>query len=125
MHNVGKNSKKRGSEGTSAPPAKRGRPTKTDNPVLQRYPPLEISTDDGTAAEALCKELEKEKPRKDVLRLSKDTFTERRQYILSTQTSVAEIIARYKALSLPYMVGFIALNDELEVTKVYIVTYVD
>lgn len=120
MHNVGKNSKKRGSEGTSAPPAKRGRPAKTDNPVLQRYPPLEVSTDDGKAAEALGKELEKEKPRKDVvLRLSKDTFTERRQYILSTQTSVAEIIARYKALSLPYMVSFILLSDELEVTKVF------
>ena len=36
MYNVAKISKKRGSEGTLAPPAKRGWPAKADNPVLQR-----------------------------------------------------------------------------------------
>ena len=111
MYNVTKISKKRGSEGTSAPPAKRGRPPKANNPVLQRYPPLEISSDDSGAAEALSKELEKDKPRRDVvLRCAKDTFTERRQYILTTETSVADIIARYKALSLPYVVSVFYYN---------------
>lgn len=79
--------------------------------MLQRYPPLQIgNTDDGEAAEALCKELEKDKPRRDVvLPLFKETFPERRQYILSTQSSVAEITTRYKALSLPYAVSFVTL----------------
>ena len=106
MHNVARKSKKHGSENTSAPPAKRGRPAKSDNPVLERYPPLEISdVDDGQAADALNRELEKDKPRKDVLRCAKNLFTERRQYILSTQASVADIVSRYKALSLPYVVS--------------------
>ena len=107
MHNVAKKSKKHGSEGTSAPPAKHGRPAKSDNLVLERYPPLEISdVDDRQAADALNKELEKDKPRKDVvLQCAKNSFTERRQYILSTQASVADIISRYKALSLPYVVS--------------------
>lgn len=71
---------------------------------------MEISSDDSGAAEALSKELEKDKPRRDVvLRCAKDTFTERRQYILTTETSVADI-ACYKALSLPYVVSVFYYN---------------
>ena len=47
--------------------------------------------------------------RKDVLPLFKQTFPDRRQYILSTQTSVADIVMQYKGLSLPYAVSCEAL----------------
>lgn len=109
VHNVAKSSKKRSCESTSTPPAKRGRPPKFEDPMLQRYPPVQLSdtcTDDGNATEALSRELEKDKPRKDVvLPLLKETFAQRRHYILSTQTSVADITAQYKALLLPYAVS--------------------
>ena len=105
---MAKSSKKRGYVSTSASPAKRGR-HKLMNPMLQRYPPVQEGSscaDDGDVEEALSKELEKDKPRRDiVLTLSKKTFVQRRQYILSTQTSVADITAQYKALLLPYAVS--------------------
>ena len=55
---------------------------------------------------ALQKELEKEKPRKDVvLPLLKETFPERRHFVLSTQVSVVELTERYKSFLLPYAVS--------------------
>lgn len=55
---------------------------------------------------ALQIELEKNKPRKDVvLPLLKETFPERRHFVLSTQVSVAELTERYKSFLLPYAVS--------------------
>ena len=67
---MAKSSKKRSCESTSTPPAKRGRPPKFEDPMLQRYPPVQIGdacTDDGNAAEALSRELKKDKPRRDIV----------------------------------------------------------
>ena len=78
-----------------------------ENPILQRYPPLQPSVDiDEDRIKALQTELGKEKPRKDiVLPLLKETFPERRQFVLSTQVSVAELTERYKSFLLPYAVS--------------------
>ena len=105
VHNVAKAGKKRASQ-SSAPSAKRGRP-KQENPIFQRYPAVEFGQHaDENQVQALQKELEKEKPRKDVvLPLLKQTFPERRQYILSTHASVVELTERYRALILPYAVS--------------------
>lgn len=74
------------------------------NPIL-RYPPVQAGENTSDDAEALQKELEKEKPRKDVvLPLFKRTFPERRQYILTTSDPVSEVTSKYKALLLPYAV---------------------
>ena len=83
------------------------RPPSSDSSILQRYPPIQTcGTDDGKSAEALKKELEKDKPRRDtVLPLMKETFAERRQYILSTETAVINIGKQYPGLLLPYAVS--------------------
>ena len=89
----------------SAPPPKRGRP-KADNPLMNRYPPLEFcdDTDQSVDEQALGKELEKEKPRKNVVtQLLKQTFSSRRRYILTNSSaSVMETCNKYQALLLPY-----------------------
>ena len=77
-----------------------------ENPILQRYPPLQPSVDiDEDRINALQTELGKEKPRKDILLLLKETFPERRQFVLSMQVSVAELTERYKSFLLPYAVS--------------------
>ena len=61
---------------------------------------------------ALKKEMEKEKPRKDViLSLLHQTFQIRRDEILSdrNEVSVSSILSSYKALSLPYAVSKLQL----------------
>ena len=106
VHNVAKAGRKR-STTSAVPPAKRGRP-KSDNPILKRYPPLRMTEEiDENDVQALQVELAKDKPRKDVvLPLIKNTFAERRQYVLSTQVSIADVTERYKSFLLPYAVGY-------------------
>lgn len=106
VHNVAKAGRKRSTTST-LPPAKRGRP-KSDNPILKRYPPLRMTEEvDENDVQALQVELAKDKPRKDVvLPLIKNTFAERRQYVLSTQVSIADVTERYKSFLLPYAVGY-------------------
>jgi hypothetical protein len=61
---------------------------------------------DEDKIKALQIELGKKKPRKDiVLPLLKETFPERRQFVLTTQVSVAELTERYKSFLLPYAVS--------------------
>ena len=116
VHNIrSTSSRKRAStddiEGT---PTKRGRPKGSS--LLNRYPPVPDSDNDTVSNErnliALKKEMEKEKPRKDViLSLLHQTFQIRRDEILSdrNEVSVSSILSSYKALSLPYAVSKLQL----------------
>ena len=91
------------------PPAKRGRIKVAC--VLARYPPIAYDSNDEIAnsrnLEALKKEMERGKPRKEfVLSPMKETFTSCREVILSdTTTSVATILEKQDALSLPFAVS--------------------
>lgn len=79
----------------------------------ERYPPLQVSTDEISHSknmDALEKEMSKEKPRKEaVLRLMRDTYPLRRQYILSKSSSsgvtFSTILEQQPALTLPYAVS--------------------
>ena len=103
------NTRKRQVSEDETPPAKRGRPKVAC--VLARYPPITYDGNDEIAnsrnLEALKKEMERGKPRKEfVLSLMKETFTSRREVILSdTTTSVATILEKQGALSLPFVVS--------------------
>lgn len=85
-------------------PAKRGRP-KSD-PSLARYPPLVQADEDTVAEEALKLEVQKERPRKEIIvPLMKKTFPSRRHYILTCAKSVHEILEMHKELKLPFAVS--------------------
>lgn len=108
-HNVAKSGKRPSSEPSASTP-KRGRPTAA-SPILQRYPPLPCADevqDSDQEEQALKKELEKEKPRKDVVvQLLRATFQSRRRYILTKSASetVLELTSTFKALAQPYVVS--------------------
>ena len=80
---------------------------KNENPIMKRYPPVQVADNvDEDDIKALQLELAKDKPRKDVvLPLFKKTFPERRQYVLLTQMSVADLTERYRGFLLPYAVS--------------------
>ena len=105
VHNVAKAGQKRSSEQSSA--VNHGRPKHEDH-ILARYPPMQYVADDvdEDKLKALQVELERVKPRRDIIvLLYKDTFTERRQFVLSAQViSVDDLIKRYKGFTLPYVV---------------------
>ena len=84
-------------------------PTKKKRKGLDRYPPVANPSDEATYnrhASAMEKELEKVKPRKEVLlELMKATFPQRRRQILSDEyCSVKEVMETYPALSYPDIV---------------------
>ena len=99
---------KRPLDDAETPKAKRGRPKVSQ--VLTRYPPRNDTCDDDTALERskqfIAKELEKERPRKDVvLTLARQTYMDRWAAILSEcDTSASQFIEDFKELKKPYVV---------------------
>jgi len=93
------------------PPAKRGRPKLQC--VLARYPPIQHADDSNDEVansrnlDALRKEMERDKPRKEfVLSLMRQTFITRREDILAdTNASVSTILEKQSALLLPFAVS--------------------
>ena len=97
-------------------PVKRGRPKGLS--LLNRYPPLPEGVSDDASNQrnitALQKEMEKEKPRKDVvLSLLNQTFATCREEIVSNSgdVTVTSILSTYKALTLPYAVCVCAVYN--------------
>lgn len=90
------------------PQAKRGRPKV--HGVLACYPPVDTEFDEVAHLhnmQALDKELERANSRKDaILPLMRETFSGRRQHILSedSEVSYTSTIRDYPALALPYVV---------------------
>ena len=112
VHNVRSASarKRPSAENEGCTPHKKGRPKAS--PTLSRYPPLaDMGNDEVSNArnlQMLCREMERDKPRRDtVLSLMRQTFTSRREYVLSESSdiSVAAILQLHQALSLPYVVS--------------------
>ena len=111
VYNVEKKRKRHSSGGADEPPPKkRGRPRKNDD-LHTRYPTVqEESLDEVTernTTDAIEKELEKEKPRKDTLMpLMKSLFSSRRNYILHEADSVNSTLLKFPALKMPIIVCF-------------------
>ena len=113
VHNVAKTGKRSCSDPTTSA-SKRGRPK--DAPLMQRYPPLPCVDDEihenEKEEQALKKELQKEKPRKEVIiQLMRATFQCRRCYILTKSSSetVLHVSSNFKALTIPYVVSMTCL----------------
>ena len=87
-------------------PAKRGRPKKAQALLEDRYPALTAAdpTSDSsyeTNMQALSIEVEQSNPRKEIyLPLMKETFLQRREFVLTAARSVSEVISAYPALRL-------------------------
>ena len=108
VYNVEKTRKRKASDsvsGNSDQERKRGRPKKS-TALGSRYPAMrQVEEPDTDGEQALKKEMEQEKPRKDVvLSLMKNTFYFRRQYILHKDDSVRAKLEKYPALRMPYVV---------------------
>ena len=107
VHNL-KSWTKRPSDGEDTPKSKRGRPKVS--PMLTRYPPIRDLGDDDVSVERnveqLKKELEKCKPRKEiVLTLARHTYCACRAVILSeNDVSVHGLVLQFKELTKPYVV---------------------
>ncbi len=82
-------------------PRKRGRPKRVIT-LTSRYPPLQPHGSDPVQEQhiqTIVKEMDKEKPRKDVLLpLMKSTFYVRRQHILDSEESVFVKLELFPAL---------------------------
>lgn len=109
VNNVEKTRKRVGDTLDETPSRKRGRPKRVIS-LETRYPSIRPQGDETIQQEhlqALSKELEKDKPRKDILLpLMKSTFYERRKYILSSDESVLAKLEKYPALRMPPLVCF-------------------
>lgn len=86
---------------------------------MDRYPPITHLSDEATHhrnTAALEKELEKAKPRKEVLlELMKATFSRRREQILSGENLfVKEMMENYSAFSYPDIVSTCIIMSLLE-----------
>ena len=83
-------------------PRKRGRPKKSVICLEDRYPAINYSAvdqDEKLASDSLRKEMQNQKPRRQVfLPLMKTTFALRRHYILHDATTVLNILSDYPAL---------------------------
>lgn len=89
---------------------KRGRPKKVIN-LASRYPSIQPHGNDTAQqqihTQAILKEMDKEKPRKDILLpLMKHA---RRQYILESEDSVLTKLEKFPALKMPSLVGCMLL----------------
>lgn len=98
----------------SSPKAKRGRPKVSH--VLARYPPLRDTEDDEITfvrnINLIEKELDKERPRKEVLlSLVRQTYGARRQQILSEseETTATALLQEFPVLKKIYIVR--CIND--------------
>ena len=103
VYNVEKGCRKRASDAST-------QSTRKKRKGLDRYPPVTHLSDEATYhrnAAALDKELEKVKPRKEILlELMRVTFPQRRQQILSDDYgSVQEVMVNYPAFSYPEIVS--------------------
>ena len=108
MHNL-KAKKRATSDCESTPKAKRGRPK--ISLVLTRYPPIKDTGDDDITVQRnmqlLIKEVQKERPRKEVvLSLARQTYSARRQKILSNSDEiyVSHLLQEYPFLKKTYIV---------------------
>lgn len=79
--------------------------------VLTRYPPMKDTGDDDVSVQRntqqLAKELDKEKPRKEiVLTLARHTYTARRANILSESADItaSSLLTQYNELKKSYVV---------------------
>lgn len=85
------------------------RPKKDTIISSSRYPPLTHSDDNVDASDsidALNIELEKPKPRKDVvLSLMKSTYYPRRTFILNDPGTVSNKVTKYSAFMMPSVVS--------------------
>ncbi len=110
VYNVEKGRKRNASQSEATPPAKRGRSKKIDSIFGSRYPAVQ-HTDDANADEnqkALEREMEHNKPRKDiVLPLMNKLFYNRRQYLLKSTESVVEKVTKFPALKMTSVVRLI------------------
>ena len=110
VYNVEKSRKRVAVDSIDDTPRKRGRPKQVTN-LVSRYPPLQHHGNDPSqqqqTSQAILKEMEKEKPRKDILLpLLRSTFCVRRQYILESNESVIAKLEKFPALKMPPLVGF-------------------
>ena len=106
--------KRQNEDGASTPKAKRGRPKVSC--ILTRYPPVRDTGDDDITVDRnilqLTKELQKEKPRREVvLSLAQQTYTSRRQETLSDShdITVTTLVQEYGALKKSYVVCIIIM----------------
>lgn len=107
VYNIEKSRKRKTTLDLDEIPRKRGRPKRS---LDIRYP--SITPGDASVqqqhVQAISKELEKEKPRKDILLpLMKTTFYARRQYILANDDSVITKLEKFQALRMPPLVCLI------------------
>ena len=110
VYNVEKSRKRKASDSIDETPRKRGRPKRVMN-LESRYPSIRPQEDESAQQQhlpAISKELEKEKPRKEILLpLMKSTFYARRQYILNSSDSVLSKLEKFPALKmLPLVSNF-------------------
>lgn len=109
VYNVEKSRKRAAVDSVDNTPKKRGRPKKVIN-LASRYPSIQPHGNDTAQqqihTQAILKEMDKEKPRKDILLpLMKTTFHARRQYILESEDSVLTKLEKFPALKMPSLVG--------------------
>ena len=109
VYNVEKNRKRKAIDAADGLdlPKKRGRSKRVIS-LESRYPA--VRQVDGPEVEqiiaALSNEMDKEKPRKDVvLSLMKSTFGKRRRYILCDEASVTAKLDKFPALRMPSAVS--------------------
>lgn len=108
VYNVEKTRKRAAGDPVDDTPKKRGRP-KSIVSLASRYPSIQQHGNDPVQQqqhkEAILKEMEKDKPRKDIiLPLMKSTFYTRRQHILENEASVLVKLEKFPALKMPPLV---------------------
>ena len=116
IYNVEKSRKRKASDVMESTPKKRGRPKRSVN-LESRYPSIHPNLSDelqDTQHQAIEKELQKDKPRKDILLpLMKSTFYTRRQAILRSDDTVTNKLEKYSALKMPPLVNFVVLSSNI------------
>ena len=113
VHNTRDRKRSGTNDGLTTPPAKRGQPRVLT--VLSRYPPLSMEGDIDVERneQAISQEIGRETPRKDILLpLLRQTFTSRREYILSdSDSTIAVILQKYPALAFRSVVSHLLVHD--------------
>ena len=109
VYNVEKSRKRAAVDEIDDTPKKRGRPKRIIN-LATRYPSIQLCAQgdhlDQQHIQAISKEMENDKPRKEILLpLLKSTFYVRRQYILENDDSVLTLLEKYPSLKMPSLVS--------------------
>ena len=87
--------------------------------VLTRYPPMKDTGDDDITIDRnkqlLAKELQKERPRKEVvLSLARQTYSDRRATILSeSDVTLCSLLEQFNELKKPYVVCMCVYRCEI------------